>query len=130
MFPHPCGADLADAVRQGRDPKTVVPDDYVVVRGGTRSIPAIGDSFSCTVGPTLEAAAVAVPHGHVQAATAGAIRRLGGSVICIPEYSPHGTLNQQHVEVTEARYQRLFRPATESRNEKGSHRWRDVIRES
>jgi hypothetical protein len=102
IFPDPCGADLAEAVRLGTDPKTVVPDDYIVVRGGTRPIPSIGNSFSCTVGPTLEAAAAAVPHGRVQVAAVGAIRRLGGSVIWVPEFSPHGTPNEQHVEVTEA----------------------------
>jgi hypothetical protein len=102
MFPHPCGADLAQAVRQGTDPRTVVPDDFFVVRGGTRPIPAAGSAFSATVGPTLEAAAAAVPHGQVRATTVGTIRGRGGSVVCVAEFSPHGTLNEQHVNITEA----------------------------
>ncbi len=102
MFPHACGADLAEAVRRGVDPKTVVPDDYVVARGGTRPMPAPGNTFSATVGPTEDAAAAAVPHGQVRVTTAGAIRRQGGTVEWLAEYSPHATLNEQHVNVTEA----------------------------
>src|SRR6266511_1367636 len=101
MFPHPSGADLAEDVRNGADPKTVVPNAYVVVRGGTKPIPPSGDAFSATAGPTVEAAAAAVPHGQVRVTTAGAIRQKGGTVEWAPEYSPHGTLNQQHVQVTE-----------------------------
>jgi len=101
-FPHSCGAKLAEAVRQGADPKSVVADEFIVVRGGTRAIPAMGVTFSATVGPTLEAAAAAVPHGQVRATTASEIRRQGGSVVWVAEFSPHGTLNEQHVEVTEA----------------------------
>ena len=62
-FPHSCGAKLAEAVRQGADPKSVVADEFIVVRGGTRPIPAMGVTFSATVGPTLEAAAAAGPTG-------------------------------------------------------------------
>jgi hypothetical protein len=102
IFPHPSGTDLAQAVQHGADPRTVVPDDFVVVRGGTRLIPAVGTTFSATVGPILEAAAAAVPHGHIRSTTVGAIRQQGGSVVWVAEFSPHGTLNEQHVEVTEA----------------------------
>jgi hypothetical protein len=101
MFPHPCGADLAEAVRKGADPKVVVPDEFVVVRGGTKPMPPPGDSFSSTVGPTLEAAAAAVPHGQVRVTTARAIRAQGGTVEWFAEHTPHGTLNEQHVHVTE-----------------------------
>src|SRR5271157_1334931 len=101
MFPQPCGAQLGDEVRNGADPKRVVPDAFVVVRGGAKPLPASGTTFSATVGPTLEAAAAAVPHGQVQMATAGAIRQNGGVVEWAAESSPHGTLNEQHVNVTE-----------------------------
>ncbi len=101
MFPHPCGADFARAVRQGADPAAVVPDDYVVVRGGTRPCPPPGETFSANVGPTPEAAAAALPHGQIRVTTAGAIRHNGGTIEWLPEYSPHGTLNEQHVHVTE-----------------------------
>src|SRR3989442_527559 len=101
MFPHPCGSDLAKAVQQGADPKTVVPDEFVVVRGGTRAIPSPGTRFSAAAGPTFEAASAAVPHGHIRFTTVGTIRAHGGSVGWVPEYSPHGTLNNQHVHVVE-----------------------------
>jgi hypothetical protein len=101
MFPHPCGAALAEAVRDGADPKDVVPDDYVVVRGGTKPFPPLGSMFSAHVGPTLESAAAAVPYGQVRVATVGDIGRAGGTVEWVPEHSRHGTLNEQHVHVTE-----------------------------
>jgi hypothetical protein len=101
MFPHSCGDDLANAVRLGADTKTVVPDTFVVVRGGTRQLPAVGQPFSANVGPTLEAAACSVPHGQIRKTTAGEIRRLGGMLEWVAKYSPHGTLNQQHVHVIE-----------------------------
>jgi hypothetical protein len=101
MFPHPCGEQLRQAVAAGADPKAVVPDDYYVVRGGTKPVPAAGATFSTVVGPTLEAAGCAVPHGQLRVATAGVIRAPGGVVEWIPEYSPHGTMNLQHAHVTE-----------------------------
>lgn len=102
MFPHPCGAQLAAQVQNGAEPTRVVPDDFVVARGGTKPPPAPGTIFSATIGPTLEAAAAAVPHGQVRVATAGAIRQNGGIVEWAAEFSPHGTLNEQHVNVTES----------------------------
>jgi len=101
MFPHSCGDDLADAVRRGADPRVVVANEFFVIRGGMRPLPPAGQYFSANVGPTLEAAACAVPHGQIRATTAGEIRRLGGMVEWVVERSPHGTLNQQHVHVTE-----------------------------
>ncbi len=101
MFPDPCGRQLAEAVRNGADPKLVVPDDYVVVRGGLKPLAPPGDEFSASVGPTLEAAACAVPHGTVRVTTAGEIRGRGGTVEWFEEHTPHGTLNEQHVHVTE-----------------------------
>src|SRR5205809_4343564 len=101
MYPHSCGEDLADGVGRGVDPRVVVPDEFFVIRGGTRPLPPPGLVFSGSIGPTLEAAAAAVPHGQIRATTAGEIRRLGGMLEWMAEHSPHGTLNQQHVNVTE-----------------------------
>lgn len=92
---------MLDQVNQGADPKSVVPNDYIVVRGGTKPMPPVGQEFSAVVGPSLEAAACAVPHGQLRWTTAGAIRSTGGIVMYVPEHSPHGTINLQHVNVTE-----------------------------
>jgi hypothetical protein len=100
-FPHPCGDDFAEAVQKGADPKQVVPDGFVVIRGGKNPVEPPGTTFSGVVGPTIEAAAAALPHGQIRVATAGAIRARGGIVEWAPEISRHGTLNQQHVNVTE-----------------------------
>src|SRR5438876_9808703 len=85
----------------GADPYLVVPDDYYVVRGGIRAWPAAGTEFSASVGPTLHAAAAAVPNGTIRASTAGQIRAAGGTIQWLPEHSPRGTLNRQHVHVME-----------------------------
>lgn len=102
MFPHPCGDQLEAAVAAGADPAAVVPDEYVVVRGGTKPIPPAGTTFSTSVGPTLDAAGCGVQHGQVRVTTAGAIRAAGGRVEWCPEFSPRGTMNRQHAHVTEA----------------------------
>ena len=102
MFPDPCGESFAEAVKNGADPRSVVPNEFIIVRGGARPLPASGTAFSATAGPVLEAAAAALPHGTIRFTTAGAIRAAGGVVEWLPEHSPHGTLNEQHVHVTEA----------------------------
>jgi hypothetical protein len=102
MFPHPCGEVLERAVANGADPKLVVPDDYIVVKGGTLPLPGPGVVFSGAVGPTLPDAAAAVPHGQIRITTAGAIRAAGGEVYWAPDLSRHLTLNRQHVNITEA----------------------------
>ena len=101
MFPHPCGPRFAEAVAKGADPKAVVPDDYVIVRGGANPAAAPGETFSAAAGPSVEAAAAALPHGQIRVTTAGAVRARGGVVEWIPEVSRHGTPNYQHVDVTE-----------------------------
>jgi hypothetical protein len=101
MFPHPCAAAFAEAVKNGADPKAVVPDDYVVVRGGTKPLPPPGVEFSTHVGPTLETAAAAIPYGQIRLTTVGEIHRAGGTVEWLPEHSRRGTLNEQHVHVIE-----------------------------
>jgi hypothetical protein len=101
MFPDPCGSQFAEAAAKGVDPAAVVPDEYVILRGGASSSNSPGETFSGAAGPNLEAAAAAVPHGQIRVTTAGAIRAQGGIVQWAPEISRHGTLNQQHVNVTE-----------------------------
>src|SRR5438445_4573304 len=102
MFPHPCGAQFEQAVTAGADPATVVPDDFVIVHGGTRPIPDPGVLYSGAVGPTLEAAACAVPYGQIRLTTVGKIRKDGGTVIWLVETSRRLTVNRQHVNITEA----------------------------
>ncbi len=101
MFPHPCGEEFEQAVAAGADPATVVPDEYVVAKGGTQPLPPAGRIFSGTVGPTRESAAAAVPHGQARFSTVGAIRAAGGTVTWLPELSREQTVNRQHVNITE-----------------------------
>jgi hypothetical protein len=99
-FPHPCGAQLAEQVRNEIDPEKVVPDDYIVIREGSGDSSTPGISISGATGPTAEAAAVAIPHGKMRFTTAREIRAEGGKIVWAPELSRHGTLNQQHVDIT------------------------------
>ena len=101
MFPHPCGAELEAAVAAGADPRTVVPDSFVVVRGGLKPHPPTGEVVSGSVGPDLETAGCAIAHGNMRVTTAGAIRAAGGSIVWEPEITPAGTMNYQHVNVVE-----------------------------
>jgi len=101
MFSPVIGAKLADAVKNGADPKTVVPDEFVIVRGGTAPMPEPGKTFSGAVGPTLESAAAAVPWGSIRTSTVAALRSRGGTVEWVPERSRYETINQQHVNVVE-----------------------------
>lgn len=102
MFPHPCGEEFEQAVAAGSDPSSVVPDEYTVVKGGTVPIPAPGGLYSGAVGPTLDLASAAVPHGQLRITTVGAIRAAGGTVTWSPETSRHLTVNRQHVNIAEA----------------------------
>jgi hypothetical protein len=58
---------------KGGDPKTVVPDEYIVVRGGQKPMPLAGTTFSGSTGATLQEAASGVPHGTIRQTTAGQI---------------------------------------------------------
>ena len=101
MFPDLCGFQFAEAAAKGVDPTAIVPDEYVIVRGGASGGNTFGEPFSGAAGHSLEGAAAAVPLGQIRVSTAGAIRAQGGIVEWAPEISRHGTLNQQHVNVTE-----------------------------
>jgi hypothetical protein len=102
MFPDPCGEAFAQSAANGADPKQIVPDHFWVVRGGGSPMPPAGTKFSGAVGPTLEAAAAAVPHGQIRAGSVGAVRAAGGIVEWVPEVSRFQTINRQHVNITEA----------------------------
>jgi hypothetical protein len=101
MVPDPCGAKFEAAVAAGADPKQVIPDDYIIIRGGTSPMPSPGQLFSGAAGPSLAAAAAAIPFGKLRFTTAGAIRVAGGTVEWAPEISRYQTINRQHVNITE-----------------------------
>ncbi|MFZ2362731.1 MAG: RHS repeat-associated core domain-containing protein, partial [Anaerolineae bacterium] len=89
------------AYLQGGDPKIVVPDSYVIVRGGQSQLPPPGTVFSGSQGATLSKAASGVPHGSIRVTTAGEIRARGGVVEFAPEPSRSGMVNWLHVNVVE-----------------------------
>ena len=93
MFPSPVGAEFAEAVRNGVDPKAVVPDDIVIVHGGAGATVPLGKTISGAAGKNLEEAAAAVPHGTIRVTTAGAIRARGGVVEWDPEISRHARVS-------------------------------------
>lgn len=88
-----------------------IPDSFLVVRGGQSNMPKPGHPFSAVVGESLEESAAGVPHGWVRLATAGQIRSAGGRVEYLPEMDQNsGTINHQHVHVTEAGTATAFGP--------------------
>lgn len=93
--------DPVFALRQGANAKTVVPDSFVVVRGGQLPMSCPGNTFSGSMGSTLLEAASGVPHGSVRVTTAGQIRAGGGIVELVPEATKSGVMNVRHVNVTE-----------------------------
>ena len=96
------------AYLQGGDPKTVVPDSYVIVRGGQSQLPPPGTVFSGSQGATLSEAASGVPHGSIRVTTAGEIRAQGGVVEFAPEPSRSGMVNWLHVNVAEGSAKSTF----------------------
>lgn len=93
---------LVDELAKGADPKTVIPDDTVIVRGGRNYQPQPGEKISAQMGSSVGEAASGLPHGTVRVATAGAIRAAGGTVELIPEDAwKGGPPNTWHVNVTE-----------------------------
>src|SRR6266851_7018173 len=102
MYTPEIGAKLAETVKNGADPRTVIPNEFVIVRGGISEMPVPGEMFSGDAGPTLEAAAAAVPHGTIRVSTAGEVRTNGGIVEWEPDLSRYDTLNQQHVNIIES----------------------------
>lgn len=76
-----------------------LPDDSVIVRGGTSDIPGPGEVFSGSYGSTLDEAATGVPHGQIRVSTVGEITAGGGTVEVVPELTRSGVLNDQHVNI-------------------------------
>jgi hypothetical protein len=92
--------EIGRAANAARAAETSIPDEAVVVRGGTGDVPPAGQTFSGSYGSSFEEAARGVPHGQVRQATAGEIRAGGGSVDYAPEYDARvGRTNYQHVDV-------------------------------
>jgi hypothetical protein len=93
---------LVKLLNTGADPKTIVPDDTIIVRGGQAYCHQAGISISAQMGLTYEEAASGLPHGTIRITTAGNIRAAGGSVELMPEaVYPGGPLNTWHVNITE-----------------------------
>ena len=93
---------LANELARGADPKTVVPDDAVIVRGGKNYQSQPGNIISAQMGSSVPEAAAGLPHGVVRVASAGAIRGAGGEVELAPEPAwEGGPANTWHVNVTE-----------------------------
>jgi hypothetical protein len=105
IFQHPRIANPNPLVTQldaGADPKTVVPDSAIIVRGGQAYLPLPGSVLSAQMGSSVAEAAAGLPHGTVRFTTAGEIRAAGGIVELVPEaVFPGGPPNTWHVNVTE-----------------------------
>jgi hypothetical protein len=93
---------LVKQVEAGANPKTVIPDDTIIVRGGQNYAPQEGNVISAQMGANATDAAAGLPHGTVRPVTAGEIRAAGGTVELVPEpVYPGGPVNTWHVNVTE-----------------------------
>jgi hypothetical protein len=84
-----------------------VPNDWVVVKGGTKPPPPPGDIFSTSFGRTLDEAGAGVPHGQIRPTTAGQIRANGGSIEVAPEMTGE-VMNYQHANVVESKAPTVF----------------------
>jgi hypothetical protein len=102
---HPRIANPNPLVKQleaGANPKTVVPDSAIIVRGGQAYNHQPGNVISAQMGSSAAEAAAGLPHGTVRVTTAGAIRAAGGTVELVPEaVYPGGPFNTWHVDITE-----------------------------
>jgi hypothetical protein len=102
---HPRIANPNPLVKQleaGANPKTVVPDSAIIVRGGQTYAPQPGNVISAQMGSSAADAAAGLPHGTVRVTTAGEIRAAGGTVELVPEAAyPGGPINTWHVNITE-----------------------------
>jgi hypothetical protein len=93
---------LVRLLEAGANPKTVVPDSAIIVRGGRAYTHQPGSILSAQMGSSAAEAAAGLPHGTVRVTTAGEIRAAGGTVELVPEAAyPGGPMNTWHVNVTE-----------------------------
>jgi hypothetical protein len=83
--------------------RSALPDGYVVVRGGVRPLPPVGEKFSGAVGVDKVDAGKGIPHGNMRSSTVGAIRGFGGTVESAPELSAGNVLNERHVDIIEGK---------------------------
>ncbi len=80
----------------------MIPDSFLIVRGGMSDVPPPGAEFSVAIGHTLDEAAAGVPHGFIRTTTASQIRAAGGKLQLVPEIDPKtGTMNRQHAHLIE-----------------------------
>ena len=96
----PRRASVAAPGRAATAGEYYVPDDAVIVFGGTGDIPTDGSKFSGAMGTSLEDASGSLGYGQVRATTAGDIRAAGGTVKYAPEPIRAGPINYKHVDVT------------------------------
>jgi RHS repeat-associated protein len=101
---------LKEKLEQGVDPAQIVPNDFVIVRGGQTDVPASGTLISGSTGATAQQAATGVPHGSIRQTTAGEIRAQGGTVTYVPEPSASGNMNYRHVDIVEGGSASSFPP--------------------
>jgi len=93
---------LAEVLARGADPRTVIPDDAAIVRGGRNYQHQPGNVISAQMGSKAAEAASGLPHATIRVATAGDIRAAGGAVELSPEDAwEGGPVNTWHVNVTE-----------------------------
>jgi hypothetical protein len=93
---------LVKLLETGANPKTVVPDGAIIVRGGKAYTHQPGNTISAQMGSRAAEAAAGLPHGTVRITSAGAIRAAGGTVELVPEpVYPGGPVNTWHVNITE-----------------------------
>ena len=93
---------LVKLLEAGANPKTVVPDSAIIVRGGQAYTHQPGNIISAQMGSSAAEAASGLPHGTVRITTAGEIRAAGGTVELVPEpVYLGGPINTWHVSITE-----------------------------
>jgi len=80
-----------------------VPDNYVVVRGGTKLLPPSDTPFSAAAGVDKDDAGAGIPHSQMRVTTAMKLRALGGTVVYKSELTKTGQINHRHVEVVEGK---------------------------
>lgn len=85
---------LVKQLEAGANPKTVVPDSAIIVRGGRAYTHQAGNIISAQMGSSAAEGAAGLPHGTIRVTTAGEIRAAGGTVELVPEPAyPGGPFN-------------------------------------
>jgi hypothetical protein len=93
---------LVKLLEAGANPKAIVPDNAIIVRGGQVYRHQPRSIISAQMGSNAADAASGLPHGTVRITTAGEIRAAGGTVELVPEpVYLGGPVNSWHVSITE-----------------------------